>query len=371
MRRVAIVIGTRPEAIKLAPVTAALRAIPGLHVRVIATGQHRTMLDQTFADLDLAADIDLDLMRPGQSLADFAGRCLAALGATFARERPDYVVGQGDTATALAAAHAAYLAGLPFGHVEAGLRSGDPDMPFPEEKNRTLVAQLATHHFCPTPAARANLLRERIAPAAVHMTGNPVIDTLLALAPERQPATGTRILVTVHRRENHAGISGIVAALKALLARRPDAEAVWPMHPNPNVAEQLHPVVADEPRLRLIPPLSYRAFVAEMARATLILTDSGGVQEEAPALGTPVLVLRRKTERPEGVVAGVARLIGTEPVAIIQAVDTLLDDPAAYADMARGLSPYGDGQAGPRIAGIVARYLLATPSSPAQAGVLL
>jgi UDP-N-acetylglucosamine 2-epimerase (non-hydrolysing) len=360
VKRVAIVIGTRPEAIKLAPVIDALRSQAGLEVEVIATGQHRDMLDTIFADLDLRPDVHLDLMRPGQSLSSFAGRCLEALGETFTAMRPDYVVGQGDTSSVLAAAHAAYLALIPFGHVEAGLRSGRADTPFPEEKNRTLVAQLSRHHFCPTPRARANLLREGFAPETIHVTGNPVIDTLLKLAPAQRPPTETEtILVTVHRRENHAALADILTAIHRLLSERPRLRILWPVHRNPDVATLVRATLDGTERVQLMEPLSYSAFVAAMAESALILTDSGGVQEEAPALGKPVLVLRRETERPEGVVAGVARLVGT--------VRELLDDPLAYAAMARGASPYGDGRASGRIARVIAAHLLPLSSAVGEA----
>jgi UDP-N-acetylglucosamine 2-epimerase (non-hydrolysing) len=358
MKRIAIVIGTRPEAIKLAPVAVALRAFPGIDVRIIATGQHRSLLDQALVEVGLAADIDLDLMTPAQSLPDFAGRCLVALGRVFEDEAPDYVIAQGDTSTALAAAHAAYLARIPFGHVEAGLRSGDPDRPFPEEKNRKLVSLLARHHFCPTERGRTNLLAEGIAAEAVHVTGNTVIDTLLSVASEMaEPPPSPSILVTVHRTENIAALPAIAGAVLALLDRYPDLVLRWPIHPNPRLGDTIRDALGSNPRADLTGSLPYRAFVAAMRDARLILTDSGGVQEEAAALGTPLLVLRDETERPEGVAAGAARLVGNDPAIIVAAATALLDRETSPTSTTAPQSPYGDGNAGRRIADIVTRYL--------------
>lgn len=361
MTRLAIVMGTRPEAIKLAPVVHALRALAGLDIRVIATGQHRELLDQAMAEVDLAPDIDLDLMTPGQSLPDIAGRCLIALGDCFTRERPDYVIGQGDTSSAWAAAQAAHFARIPFGHVEAGLRSGIRDSPFPEEMNRRIISLLARHHFCPTVAAAANLRREDVPADHIHVTGNTVIDTLMGIAATLAPRVADAdkvMLVTVHRRENVRALPAIAAAIMALLDCLPDLRVRWPIHPNPRLAPAIHAALGKHPRVELGAPLPYRAFVQAMRDARLILTDSGGVQEEAPTLGTPVLVLRTETERPEAVLAGASRLIGTDPHAIVRAAIELIGDDAAHARMTNIASPYGDGHAGTRIAAIVNDFLL-------------
>ncbi|MDO6414792.1 UDP-N-acetylglucosamine 2-epimerase (non-hydrolyzing) [Sphingomonas sp. BIUV-7] len=373
MKRVAIVVGTRPEAIKLASVTSALRESAELDVRVLATAQHRDLLDQALAEMGLVADVDLDLMTPAQNLSNFAGRCLGALGDIFAAEAPDYVIGQGDTTTALAAAQAAHHARIPFGHVEAGLRSGRRDTPFPEEMNRRLISLLADHHFCPTPAARANLLREGVSVEAIYVTGNTIIDTLRNVVPRCTVAkrAAPSILVTVHRSENVAALPTIVGAVYALLDLYPTLRVRWPIHPNPRLGGAIRDALDAHPRVDLTDSLSHGAFVEAMRDARLILTDSGGVQEEAPALGTPVLVLRTETERPEGIAAGVARLVGTDPRTILPAAIELIEDDAAHRRMANGASPYGDGQAGARIAAVVRAYLADRPARFDPAGPVL
>ncbi|QJU58650.1 UDP-N-acetylglucosamine 2-epimerase (non-hydrolyzing) [Sphingomonas sp. AP4-R1] len=361
MTRVAVIIGTRPEAIKLASVVHALRPFPGLAIRIIVTGQHRELLDQAMAEVNLVADEDLDLMSPGQALPELAGRCLIALSESFARERPDYVIGQGDTTSAWAAAQAAHLIRIPFGHVEAGLRSGAHDTPFPEEMNRRIISLIARHHFCPTVAAAANLRRESVPADHVHVTGNTVIDTLIGMAatlPPRATEADRTVLVTVHRRENVGALPAIAAAITALLDCLPGLRVRWPIHPNPRLAPAIHAALGRHPRVELGPPLPYRAFVHAMRDARLILTDSGGVQEEAPTLGTPVLVLRTETERPEAVLAGASRLVGTDPHLIVRAAIELIEDGAAHARMTNIPSPYGDGRAGERIAAVVSDYLL-------------
>jgi UDP-N-acetylglucosamine 2-epimerase (non-hydrolysing) len=366
MKRVAIVVGTRPEAIKLASVANALRARPGLETRIIATAQHRELLDQAMAEVGLVADVDLDLMTPSQPPSYFAGRCLVALGEIFSRDMPDYVIGQGDTNTALAAAQAAHHARIPFGHVEAGLRSGQPDRPFPEEMNRRLVSLLARHHFCPTPDAQANLLREGIEPDAVHMTGNTVIDMVLAVARSlpRRSATRRYLLVTIHRGENVAALPAIATAVHALLDLYPDLGIRWPLHPNPRLAPAIYGALGAHPRVDLTGSLPYRAFVQAMRDARLILTDSGGIQEEAAALGTPVLVLREETERGEGIAAGTAKLVGTDARTVLPAAIALIEDDAAHAAMANAPCPYGDGRAGERVAEIIEAFLAhGTPDS--------
>ncbi|WP_293969670.1 non-hydrolyzing UDP-N-acetylglucosamine 2-epimerase [Sphingomonas sp.] len=352
-------VGTRPEAIKLAPVARALRARTDLETRIVATAQHRDLLDQAMAEVGIVPDIDLDLMRPRQTLPDIAGRCLIALGQTFARERPDYVIAQGDTTTVWATAQAAHLARIPFGHVEAGLRSGLPDTPFPEEMNRRIAGLLARHHFCPTPAARANLLREGRSAGTIHVTGNTVIDMLLCIARDLPaPSRGRRsLLVTVHRSENVRALPAIAGAIHALLERYPDLRVLWPIHPNPRLAPAIRGALGAHPRVDLTRSLPYRAFVRAMRDARLILTDSGGIQEEGPALGTPVLVLRGETERGEAIAAGAARLVGTRADTILPAAIELIEDDAAHRRMADAPSPYGDGRAGERIAEVIHAFL--------------
>ncbi len=361
--KVACIVGTRPEAIKMAPVILALRRDPAFECRVIATAQHREMLDGALGLFGIRPDIDLDAMRPGQSLAGLTARLMTGLDRVLGEEAPDVVLGQGDTTSVLTAALAAFYRGIAFGHVEAGLRTGDMRSPFPEEMNRVVAAHLSRWHFAPTQDAAARLLAEGYAPSSVHVTGNTVIDALLAVREDiaaggavLAPAAGTRreILVTVHRRENFgAPLLRICAALERLAAANAGLEIVIPVHPNPNVRAVLEARFAGHPQVRLSPPLGYRDFVAAMMRATLILTDSGGVQEEAPALGRPVLVLRETTERPEAVAAGVAALVGTGTEAIRAAAQRLLDDPAAYRRMAQHRSPYGDGRAASRIADVL------------------
>lgn len=372
-RKVVCVVGTRPEAVKMAPVILRLRREgSGLDVRVVATGQHRGLLDRALADFDLVADVDLDLMRPDQTLPDLTARALVGLSEVFGRERPDYVLAQGDTTTVFCAALASHYARVRFGHVEAGLRTGCAT-PFPEEKNRVLTAQLADLHFAPTEAARRNLLREGVADAAIRVTGNPVIDALRIF--ERRPVSppigrgiGRFLLVTAHRRENlGAPLASIAKALADLVGKYEDLSVVWPIHPNPGVRAAVGETLSGLARVHLIEPVGYREFVALMGAAHLILTDSGGVQEEAPALGKPVLVLRTETERPEAVEAGMALLVGTDRARIVRAVEELWDSPSAYARIARAINPFGDGHAAGRIAEAVAERLGSDSGSPAAA----
>jgi UDP-N-acetylglucosamine 2-epimerase (non-hydrolysing) len=360
---VACVLGTRPEAIKMAPVVLRLKEIgPGLRVRVVTTGQHRALLERALDDFGIASDLDLALMRPGQGLADLTARALVALSDVLERERPDLVLAQGDTSTVLAAALACHYNRIALGHVEAGLRTGLPYSPFPEEKNRVLTSHLAAIHFAPTATSRANLLREGIDPAAIHVTGNTVIDALLMTARREafrplpvRPATERFVLVTAHRRENFgAPLEEICAALRDLVSRRPELSVVFPVHPNPQVRERVEALLAGSDRVHLIEPVGYSGFVGLMERAYVILTDSGGVQEEAPALGKPVLVLRDQTERPEAVAAGTVRLVGPRRGEIVAAIEELCDDREVYAHFARAVNPYGDGHAAQRIARIVA-----------------
>jgi UDP-N-acetylglucosamine 2-epimerase (non-hydrolysing) len=368
--RILVIFGTRPEAIKLFPVVAALKAVPGLDVRTCVTAQHRGLLDQVLAIAGLTPDVDLDLMEPGQSLDRLTARLLTGLGDVMDAEKPDRVIVQGDTATAMVGALAAYYRKVPVSHVEAGLRSGDIYQPWPEEVNRRIVAPIADQHFAPTQTAADALLRENIDPAMIHVTGNTVIDALHAtrakLAADPSLAAGlddiaTRfagkkiVLVTTHRRENFGGGMDNIAHALGQIAERDDVAIVFPMHPNPNVVEAMNRVLGDRPNIARIDPLDYPHFIRALGLCHIALTDSGGVQEEAPALAKPVLVMRETTERPEGVAAGTAKLIGTDPQRIVAEVTTLLDDPAAYAAMARAHNPFGDGHASERIASIVAK----------------
>jgi len=369
MKKVLVIFGTRPEAIKLFPVIRALADTPGIAVRTCVTAQHRGLLDQVLQIAGLTPDIDLDLMEPGQSLDRLTARLLTALGEVMDAERPDRVLVQGDTATAMVGALAAYYRRTPVGHVEAGLRSGDIWAPWPEEVNRRIVAPIADQHFAPTQTAADALLRENIASATVHVTGNSVIDALLwtqdriaadpslaaGLDPIAERFAGRRIvLVTTHRRENFGdGMAGIARAI-GRIADRDDVAVLFPVHPNPNVVSVMDAMLGDRTNVARIDPLDYPHFIRALGMAHIALSDSGGVQEEAPALGKPVLVMRETTERPEGVAAGTARLVGASADRIVSEVFTLLDDSRAYSAMARAHNPFGDGQASARIARIVA-----------------
>jgi UDP-N-acetylglucosamine 2-epimerase (non-hydrolysing) len=353
---IACIIGTRPEAIKMAPVILALRQQPWARVVVVLTAQHRELADEVLDLFGIVPDHDLDLMQANQTLPALTARAITRLEACLGAVGPDLVMAQGDTTTVMAAAMVCFYRRLPFLHVEAGLRSHDLQNPFPEEFNRIVAGRLAALHFAPTEIARRQLLAEGVAEAAVVMTGNTVIDALYQVAAQDRPLDleldpGRRlILVTVHRRENFGPpIEDICAAFRELVDRNPDVELLWPVHPNPNVTTVAHRRLGDHPRVHLVAPLRYSSFVAAMKRAYLILSDSGGVQEEAPALARPVLVLRRETERPDAIEAGVARLIGTDRQAILEHAQALLDDPALYRSMAKGISPYGDGHASARI----------------------
>lgn len=359
------VVGTRPECIKMGPVIAALRRETWCRTLVLSTGQHRQLVAQTLGFFGVSPDIDLDTMTPNQTLATLTGRILDGFDGVLTGLRPDLVLLQGDTTTVMACALGCFYRRVPFGHVEAGLRTRDLANPFPEEFNRRAAGLLASLHFAPTAGARANLLAEGVPDAAIHLTGNTVIDALLDVT--ARPATRLPfaiaeqrrvILVTAHRRENFgAPLADLCQALRGLVERYPDVEIVYPVHPNPNVREPVHAALAGVDRIRLVEPLGYLELAAVMKRCTLVLTDSGGIQEEAPALGKPVLVLRRETERPEAIEAGVARLVGTDPERIMAETSALLDDPAHYGALAQGASPYGDGLAAPRIVAACAAWL--------------
>jgi UDP-N-acetylglucosamine 2-epimerase (non-hydrolysing) len=368
---IACVVGTRPEAVKMAPLILRLRQLDGLRVCLISTGQHRELLDQALDDFGLSADRDLGLMRPGQTLAEITSRALLALDEAFTAEQPDLVLAQGDTTTVLASALASFYRQIPFGHVEAGLRTGQADRPFPEEKNRVLAGHLASIHFAPTPRSRLNLLREGISDASIHVTGNTAIDALWLTAgdPVRFPVpleTDRMILVTAHRRESFGPpMVEICQAIRDLVERDPRLSVVFPVHPNPSVVATVDRWLRGVPRVQLIEPLGYRQFVALMRSSFLILTDSGGVQEEGPSLGKPVLVLRDETERPEAVEAGTVRLVGPHRSAIVELVEALSNQPDLYQEFARVANPYGDGWAAERIARVIlSRFGFDLPPEP-------
>ena len=363
--RVLSVFGTRPEAIKMAPVVRALAAVPGLDSRVCVTAQHREMLDQVLELFDIRPDYDLDIMRDDQDLTHITGAVLSGMEEVLADSEPGRVLVHGDTTTTFAASLAAHFRKIPVGHVEAGLRSGDVLAPWPEEMNRKLTDAIADLYFAPTETARANLRREGAPDERIIVTGNTVIDALFHATRRLDDDAETRrameslfpfldagrrlILVTGHRRENFgAGFERICDAL-GRLSERGDLEIVYPVHLNPNVAEPVKRLLGAKPGVHLIEPQEYLPFVYLMRRAYLIITDSGGIQEEAPSLGKPVLVMRDVTERPEAVDAGTVRLVGTDAAAIVGESERLLDDESAYATMSRAHNPYGDGMASQRI----------------------
>lgn len=363
-KHILCIVGTRPEGIKMAPLIKELKGEPWARVTVLATAQHRGLLDQVLSLFDIRPDVDLDIMRPNQALPELTARLITALDEKFGELLPDVVLAQGDTTTVMTAALVAFYRRIPFGHVEAGLRTHDMSNPFPEEMNRLVAGHLARWHFVPTQRSRQNLLREGIADAAIHVTGNTVIDALLEVAATDWPldipldASKRLVLVTAHRRENFGEpFRAICRAIRQLVDRYDDIEILYPVHPNPNVQASAHELLGGNPRIRLCDPLDYAPFVEAQKRACLILTDSGGVQEEAPALGKPVLVLRSETERPEAVDEGVVRLVGTDEARIVAEASRLLDSETAYLAMARGVSPYGDGHAASRIAGVLREAL--------------
>lgn len=368
--KVMTVFGTRPEAIKMFPVVHALKAQAGISARVCVTAQHRQMLDQVLDVARIKPDVDLDVMTPNQSLDALLARLVTGLGKTFDREQPDRVLVHGDTLTTMAATLAAYFRKIPVGHVEAGLRSGNIYHPWPEEVNRKVAGAVADLHFAPTETAASALRAENVSADRIHITGNTVIDALLAtkaridevpslaagLDPLASRFAGKRIIaVTSHRRENFGeGMKAIAEAITAIAAR-PDVAVVFPVHPNPHVRSAMEPLLGGLSNVALIDPLDYPHFVRLLAISDLVLTDSGGVQEEAPAFGKPVLVMRETTERPEGIEAGTAKLVGTNKARIVSEIFRLLDDKDAYTAMARAHNPFGDGTAAKQIAEIVAR----------------
>lgn len=364
--RVCIILGTRPEAIKLAPVIRTFQHDPAIATQVVLTGQHREMVDQVMALFDLKADADLAIMQPQQTLTDITCRSLQGLEAHFQAHRPDLVIVQGDTTTAFAAALAAFYQKIPVGHVEAGLRTDNIYSPYPEEANRRLISQLTTLHFAPTTTAVGHLKAAGVV-GEIHHTGNTVIDALLTVADQNPdcPIDGLDwdkyrvLLATVHRRENWGEpLNDIAAGFLTVLDDQPDTALLLPLHRNPVVRDPLTKLLGGHPRVFLCEPLDYRRLVGAMGRCYLLLTDSGGLQEEAPGLGKPVLVLRDTTERPEAIEAGTARLIGTTAEAISRHALELLTDDVAYGAMARAVNPFGDGHAADRILAIVKAHSL-------------
>ena len=332
-------------------------------MRVLATAQHRQMLDQVLSFFGIEPDIDLNIMRPNQALTALTARLLLELDEVLLAEKPDVVLAQGDTTTVMTVALACFYHRIPFGHVEAGLRTWDMQNPFPEEANRVIAGRLARWHFAPTESSRQNLLREGVSDADITVTGNTVIDALLMTASKELEvgialdATKRLVLVTSHRRENFGEpFRNICRALKTLAERNPDIQILYPVHPNPNVKDVAHEMLGNCGNVILCEPLDYAPFVAAMKNAYLIISDSGGVQEEAPALGKPVLVLREETERPEAVEMGVVKLVGPNYGRIVEEAQLLLDDATAYGAMARGVSPYGDGKGAERIVRKIKEY---------------
>lgn len=368
--KILTIFGTRPEAIKMAPLAQALRDHPDINARVCVTAQHRQMLDQVLALFEIKPDYDLDIMRPGQNLYDVTANILTRIQAVLEDFAPDYVLVHGDTSTTLSASLAAFYAKVPVGHVEAGLRTHDIWSPWPEEANRQMTSVLASLHFAPTEQSAANLHAEGVPAERVFVTGNTVIDALAKAKHqiESDPALnrelagrfpfmseGTRmVLITGHRRENFGlGFENICHAIADLARRNTDVLFVYPVHLNPNVREPVQRILTDVSNVHLIEPLEYQPFVWLMVHSTLILTDSGGIQEEAPSIGKPVLVMRENTERPEAVEAGTVKMVGTETRDIVQGVQTLLDDEVQYNKMAFAHNPYGDGTASKQIVDIL------------------
>jgi len=369
MKTIMVTVGTRPEVIKLAPLVRSLRAAGNLRTLLLSTAQHREMLDQALGAFDLEPDIDLDIMRHDQGLAASTGRALQGMDRVLGETTPDFLLVQGDTNTVLAAALAAHYHRVPVGHVEAGLRTDDPYLPFPEEMNRRLTTRLTRLHFAPTPRAAENLRREGVEEERLSITGNTVIDALFWTAENHPHALprpvrplleggGRFILVTAHRRESlQRHLEGFALAMKDIVSACPGVEIVYPVHLNPRVKETVDRVLAGTEGVHLIEPVTYPEMVQLLRRCHLVLTDSGGIQEEAPSFGKPVLVMRKVTERPEAIEAGVARLAGVEREGIREAALELLDSEAEYARYARAVNPFGDGRACGRIVTRVSRFL--------------
>ena len=364
-KKVLCVIGTRPEAIKMAPVIQAFKSKSRIECRILATAQHRHMLDQVLEIFDIEPDIDLNIMRPNQSLATLTARLLLDLDDILHAEKPDAILAQGDTTTVMVIALSCFYHRIPFGHVEAGLRTWDMMNPYPEEMNRVFAGKLAKWHFAPTQSAKENLLKEGVKDKEIFVTGNTVIDALQSVVQERTnlgvelDKTKRLILVTAHRRENFGKrIIDICKAIRTLVNQNSDIQVLFPVHYNPNIEEPVYDMLGSCPNVILCSPLEYLPFVDAMKRSYLILSDSGGVQEEAPALGKPVLVLRSETERPEAVDQGVVKIVGTDHDRIGEESQLLLDNKTAYSNMVKNVSPYGDGHAAHRIVSIVENDLL-------------
>jgi len=384
-RKIMVIYGTRPEAVKVAPLIKALGESEWFTPQVAVTAQHRSMLDQVNTVFGIKPEFDLDIHAPGQTLAEITTRALAGVNALVAEHRPDAVVVQGDTTTVFAAALAAFYEKVPVVHLEAGLRTGNPYSPYPEEINRQLATRLAALHLAPTPVSKANLLREQVAPGSVVVTGNTVIDALLWTVHRPQGLGESRygdprldvldhgrgpvLLVTAHRRESWGEpLRAVGRALSRIAGAHPGLRIAFPIHRNPLVRDAILPAVAGLPNVIVTDPLPYAAFARLMNRAALILTDSGGVQEEGPSLGKPVLVMRDTTERSEAVEAGTARLIGTDEDRIVAAVSELLTDVAAYSAMANAVNPYGDGLAARRAVGALAHHFRLGPPAEEFSG---
>jgi UDP-N-acetylglucosamine 2-epimerase (non-hydrolysing) len=354
-RHALVIFGTRPEFIKLAPVILALKRRTDLKTTVCNVGQHEELLGVVLDAFPIKADMELSLMQPDQSLWGFAGRAIERLGTLVATTKPDFVIAQGDTATTLAAAWAAFYNRVPFVHIEAGLRTGDLQNPFPEEANRIVISQLTTHHFSPTENARSNLLKESVDPSRITVTGNTVVDALEILKPilPRQSLVKSderSVLVTIHRRENFGAPAGSVCrAIRTLADKYQQLRFIIPVHPNPGIRGTIHELLGGHSRIDLIDPLNYTELLCLLRDCFLVMTDSGGLQEEAPSFGRAVLVLRSVTERPEAVDAGFARIVGASEKIIVAAVDSLLTDNDAYNKMCAKVSPFGDGDAANRI----------------------
>ncbi len=372
-RRILILLGTRPEVIKLAPVIMALRRRADVFETIVcSTGQHREMFDQAMQGFGLKEDMNLGLMTPKQTLAGITSLAFAAIDKALDETRPDAILVQGDTTSAMCGAMCGFYQRVPVGHVEAGLRTGDIYSPFPEEVNRSVIGKVAAWHFVPTPRSGDNLRREGVPEAKIHLTGNTVVDALQWMrqrlpgqAPDELPATAAKaieghrlILVTGHRRESFGeGMASMCRALRALADRFTDSTIIYPVHLNPNVQQPVREILSDHPRIHLLPPVAYGTLLWLMNRACIILSDSGGIQEEAPSFGKPLLVLRDTTERPEVIEAGCAKLVGTNETRVVEEATRLLSDKAAYAAMADRENPFGDGRAAERIADILEKQV--------------
>ncbi len=375
MKKVLTIFGTRPEAIKLAPILVELNKHPTMQSRICVTAQHREMLDQVLGLFSIVPDIDLNLMRTGQTLAAITARVVEGIDSVLQEETPDIVLVQGDTTTVMASALAAFYRGIPVGHVEAGLRSGDIGSPFPEEMNRRVATLVSRLHFAPTHAAMKVLLQEGVPEERIFLTGNPVIDALQMIVDSPMPKMVVEllsrasldggvsndrklILVTAHRRENFGKrFESLCRGLKSIVQRNPDVVLIYPVHLNPNVQKPVLQILGGQDRIVLSDPVEYDVMAHLMKAAYIVLTDSGGIQEEAPSLGKPVLVMRTETERPEGIEAGTAKLIGPFEDRIVAETEILLRDPAMYEKMAKAINPYGDGHAAERIVAIIMKYI--------------